>query len=60
MFSPSDLRCILDKGQVTRYFCWISEVVYLVYDYDPNAGPESQAILPLVKVGALNKVLFYK
>ena len=43
MFRPSD--CILDQGQVIKYFCRISLVTYLVYYNYSNAGPEYQAML---------------
>ena len=37
------LTCILDQGQVTKYFCRMSLVMYLVYYNYSNAGPECQA-----------------
>ena len=40
MFCQPD---ILDQGQVTNYFCWISLVMYLVYYNYSNTGPECQA-----------------
>ena len=42
MFWP-DFSCILDQGQVIRYFCRISLVVLLVYYNYSNVGPECQA-----------------
>ena len=35
--------CILDQGQVIKYLCRISLVMYLVYYNYSNAGPECQA-----------------
>ena len=35
--------CILDQGQVIKYFCRISLVMYLVYYNYSSAGPECQA-----------------
>ena len=44
--------CILDQEQVTKYFCCISSVMYLVYYNCSNAGPECQAsrtpVCPLI------------
>ena len=40
--------CILDQGQVTKYFCVISLVMYLVYYNYSNAGPECQARVGVV------------
>ena len=39
---------ILDQGQVPKYFCRISLVMYLVYNNHSNAGPECQAMVWVV------------
>ena len=43
MFCLPDITCILDQGQVIKYFCGISWVMYLVYYNYSNSGPECQA-----------------
>ena len=43
MFRLPDFKCILDQGQVIKYFCRIYLVMYLVYYNYSNARPECQA-----------------
>ena len=52
-FSVYLILVILDQGQVTKHFCGISFVMYLVFCNYSNAGPECQA-----KRNGCNKIDF--